>query len=615
MIKAAKKPVDTTIEEQKITDLLIQYDCSIFKLSRGIKYSETRIIKELKPAVIIIRSKALSFSEDILETQFLKQEMTRYIQIGLKYLSGQKMPVIMKKYNVGRQFIRTITKFLLCHTEQVESLIFQRIVFEKSYGLEKATVIVKRFYAKHNKYPSANDKAVGGITGAIARKAWESNGINTWYDFMSTMFGVAKFERNKYTGKKGLDRAIKEITQYNEEFGKIPAALDKRVKSITNAIYRGHLRSEGITGWNDLIDRIFGKVNFENHKYTGTIGLHRAIEELKAFQLINNKPPLSKDEKMLGIRSAVQRGEWISSGITKWNDLMVLVFGKMNKERNKYVGEDGLTNVFKKLKEFYAQKNRYPTSHDSFTSGIINAIYRGEWTSKGISKWNDLMTLVETNKETNIYVGQKGLELAKNEIIKLNITNGRTPSTSDEETEGIQSAIKRGEWYEFNIFTWSEFIKFCGLKVNKGLYSNLWNIWENWCEDAVSLIYKNNVRIQPQTRLPNNTIPDFDFLHDNFFIIGDAKVSANTGSIKYDIENYLPYCDKLEFWCLYRKRNEENYQNKSVRFVNPDEILSRINDESDKDKMMNKLQEIYAFEDKNSNSWVTATKFLLKSTS
>jgi len=44
-----------------------------------------------------------------------------------------------------------------------------------------------------------------------------------------------------------------------------------------------------------------------------------------------------------------------------------------------------------KMRAFKVENDRLPTCNDNVMSGIEDAIRRGEWTSFGIMKWNDLL--------------------------------------------------------------------------------------------------------------------------------------------------------------------------------------------------------------------------------
>ncbi|MHA1360285.1 MAG: hypothetical protein ACTSRC_19360 [Candidatus Helarchaeota archaeon] len=90
----------------------------------------------------------------------------------------------------------------------------------------------------------------------------------------------------------------------------------------------------GISTWNDLLRFTFGEINREQNKYVGKEGLERAINELKEFKTKNNRLPKKKDKEMNGIVDAIRRYQWLAFGIKTWNDLLVFVFNKVNKNWN-----------------------------------------------------------------------------------------------------------------------------------------------------------------------------------------------------------------------------------------------------------------------------------------
>lgn len=45
---------------------------------------------------------------------------------------------------------------------------------------------------------------------------------------------------------------------------------------------------------------------------------------------------------------------------------------------------------------------------------------------------------------------------------------------------------------------------------------------------------------------------------------------------KEDIDNYFDYSDRLVFWCLFGKRDDEQYLKKEIRFYSPYELLQIV---------------------------------------
>lgn len=116
---------------------------------------------------------------------------------------------------------------------------------------------------------------------------------------------------------------------------------------------------------------------------------------------------------------------------------------------------------------------------------------------------------------------------------------------------------------------------------NSGMFNYEWREWENLCNKIGQLIYKDDLILQPLTRLPNNKLPDLIVRNINNTIIIDAKTNAYIENIEEDIKNYSPYCDILEFWCLNKKREdiiiEINDRKVKISFITPKQLLKRIN--------------------------------------
>ncbi|KKN26583.1 hypothetical protein LCGC14_0873210 [marine sediment metagenome] len=67
-------------------------------------------------------------------------------------------------------------------------------------------------------------------------------------------------DKNKYKGRQGLDRAIKELREFEKIHGKMPTSVSKGMPRIYNTIRRGEWREFGIDEWNDLLRSTFGEV-------------------------------------------------------------------------------------------------------------------------------------------------------------------------------------------------------------------------------------------------------------------------------------------------------------------------------------------------------------------
>ncbi|MDP3013050.1 MAG: TniQ family protein, partial [Candidatus Subteraquimicrobiales bacterium] len=215
----------------------------------------------------------------------------------------------------------------------------------------------------------------------------------------------------------------------------------------------------------EIIKRQFGN--------EGKFGLEIAQIEMRAFKEKYGQLPKSEDDRWRGIITAIVRGNWASFGIKKWNDLLRKTFGEINKEKGIYIGERGLEHVIAKLRAFKADNGRLPKTSDKLRGGIEDAILRGEWTSFGIKKWNDLLmkTFGEVNQEMGIYIGEQGLKRAMAELRTFKDKHGRLPINS-EIRGGIKAAINHRAWASFGIVKWNDLLRKTFGKVNNetGIY-------------------------------------------------------------------------------------------------------------------------------------------------
>ena len=126
-----------------------------------------------------------------------------------------------------------------------------------------------------------------------------------------------------------------------------------------------------------------------------------------------------------------------------------------------------------------------------------------------------------------------------------------------------------------------------------------WNGWEKKCEKIGENIYGSSFKIKP--RLPNGKIPDFQSTTENLII--DAKTHCWIPEIEEDIQNYLPFCDRLEFWCLEGKREIIIQDGKEIVFINADILLPRITNESFKQECKEEIERLrkWKYEEKNSS--------------
>ena len=72
--------------------------------------------------------------------------------------------------------------------------------------------------------------------------------------------GDINAERGKYTGERGLERAMEELRAFKADHGRFPINKDKKMGGIIAAIRRRAWASFGVLSWNDLVWRTFGSL-------------------------------------------------------------------------------------------------------------------------------------------------------------------------------------------------------------------------------------------------------------------------------------------------------------------------------------------------------------------
>lgn len=160
---------------------------------------------------------------------------------------------------------------------------------------------------------------------------------------------------------------------------------------IVNAILRGEWKYYGITSWNDLLKIVFGEIVKEKNKYQGKEGLNRAIKVLKESKRKCGRIPASNSRGIYSIYNNARNGIWKEFGIKNQNDLLKTAFGTINKERNKYIGKEGLERAKKELLQFEKRNGKIPTSKNKGMNTIYTAARLGKWNDFGIKSWRDLI--------------------------------------------------------------------------------------------------------------------------------------------------------------------------------------------------------------------------------
>jgi len=99
----------------------------------------------------------------------------------------------------------------------------------------------------------------------------------------------------------------------------------------------------------------------------------------------------------------------------------------------------------------------------------------------------------------------------------------------------------------------------------------IWVAWERCCVEMSKEIFNPNSVKAPGKIKGKRLYPDIQISNRDLII--DAKLNAWNESISVDIDNYIDYCDKLEFWCLEGNRNTASDR---VEIVNVEELLKRL---------------------------------------
>jgi len=435
--------------------------------------------------------------------------------------------------------------------------------------LNIAKKYVLDFYDNHGRVPVQSD--LNFIAIQANKKIWVKFNINTWNELLIECGMTPTVQMNIWTGKKGFIKARDLILEFFHEFYKTPKQDEnKQFRSISGFASHYYWQEWGIRNWNDLIRYCGLDVNHDMGKWKGEIGLKRAKSELLAYREYFGTTPT---QKKMGSIAASARTNWKQFNITSWNELLGYCGLDPNHDVNKWTGEKGLKKAKELILEYYQNHNRSPTQADF---NVITQASRTNWKQFDIKGWNELLTYcgLEINHKLNIWAGEEGLITAQKKIKEFVKDNKCIPVYDN--LQELAAAAERGHWIEFNVLSWTDLIRSCGYQPRIGRFGILWKKWEKWCEEVISIVYKNNGKIQPETRLPNQKMPDFNFNLHGQFVIGDAKINSIVKTIKKDIQNYLPYCDKLEFWCLFGHRSAEKYNGKDVYFLTSTEILNRI---------------------------------------
>lgn len=147
-----------------------------------------------------------------------------------------------------------------------------------------------------------------------------------------------------------------------------------------------------------------------------------------------------------------------------------------------------LYEIRKRLQQHYDQNGSTP-SYKSFPD-IYKKIVNGTFSEFGIECWLDILTYARVfPKHRSKWKGFGGLEKAKEEALQYFEKTGRVPRAHTAGFSRIASPIYSGYWKEFNIMSWNDFLKYCGLPLPKSSKNDEMRLAEA-IQDFIALEHK-----------------------------------------------------------------------------------------------------------------------------
>ena len=163
---------------------------------------------------------------------------------------------VCEKYKRNFSFMRKISLGIAEHENILEALFYAN-GWKGLIGLELSKIKLKEFQDKNKRLSTQREFEVISNKIIHKRKYWTKFGINIWNDLLKTAFGTINKERNKYIGKERLERAKKELLQFEKKNGKIPTSKNKGMNTIYTTARLGKWIDFGIKSWRDLINYAF----------------------------------------------------------------------------------------------------------------------------------------------------------------------------------------------------------------------------------------------------------------------------------------------------------------------------------------------------------------------
>ncbi len=167
-----------------------------------------------------------------------------------------------------------------------------------------------------------------------------------------------------------------------------------------SAVYRGEWKKHRITGFQELMDHIFGKFDPGEEFYKAK------MLALDYFRKNKHPPRKYKDDDFRYIMLLIKRGMLKSIGIDNWSDFLEKslninlkvykkeIFLKNIKQRREhkewkphgyYKGEKGFKNAINEVMKYLKENGKMPYSSSRGMSGLYNAIRKGKFIVYGIN--------------------------------------------------------------------------------------------------------------------------------------------------------------------------------------------------------------------------------------